>query len=267
MTFVKALLFLPAPSGFPKRPFNGPGHGIGIHDGLAVDIAGGAAYGLDQGSLGTQETFLVGIQDRHQGHFRHIQPLAQQVDPHQHVKFPQAQIADDLHAFHRVDIGVQVTHLDPVFRQVVGQVFRHALGQGGDQHPFITLFTQPDFRQQVIHLGRNRSYFHLRIDQAGRTNQLFDDLAGAIPLIRTRCRRDKHRLRRQVFELVKAQRPVVQCARQPETVLHQVFLARTVAAVHGAQLGNGHMALIHHQQGIMGQVIEQGRRRLAGPPA
>jgi hypothetical protein len=44
----------------------------------------------------------------------------------------QPQVPDDLDAFDRVDVGVQVAHLNAVLGQVVGQVLGHALGQGRD---------------------------------------------------------------------------------------------------------------------------------------
>jgi hypothetical protein len=56
----------------------------------------------------------------------------------------------------------------------------------------------------------------------------------------------------QRLELLEAQRPVVQGRGQAEAVLHQGFLARAVALVHAAELGNGDMALVDHQQGIIG---------------
>ena len=56
----------------------GLGHGalhragdlIGIENDLAVDIARGAADGLDQRGLGAQEAFLVGIENGDEGAFR-----------------------------------------------------------------------------------------------------------------------------------------------------------------------------------------------------
>ena len=41
------------------------GEVVGVEEGLALDVAGGAADRLDQGALSPQETLLVGIEDRH----------------------------------------------------------------------------------------------------------------------------------------------------------------------------------------------------------
>ena len=91
-------------------------------------MARGAADGLDQRAFRAQEALLVGVKDCDQRHFRQIQSLAQQVDADQHVEFAEPKIADDLDALDRVDVGMQVAHLDAVLRKIVGQVFRHALG-------------------------------------------------------------------------------------------------------------------------------------------
>ena len=73
-----------------------------------------AAHGLDQRTFGTQKTLLVGIENRHQRHFGNIQTFAQQVDADQHVEFAETQIADDLDALDRIDVGMQIAHLDAV---------------------------------------------------------------------------------------------------------------------------------------------------------
>jgi hypothetical protein len=60
---------------------------------MAVEVARGPADGLDQAALGAQKAFLVGVQNGHQRHLGNVQPLAQQVDAHQHVERAQAQVA------------------------------------------------------------------------------------------------------------------------------------------------------------------------------
>ena len=49
-----------------------------------------------------------------QRHLGNVEALAQQVDADQHVELAEAQVADDLDALDRVDVGVQVAHLDAV---------------------------------------------------------------------------------------------------------------------------------------------------------
>ena len=54
---------------------------------------------------------------------------------------------------------------------------------------------------------------------------------------------------------------------QAEAVLGQGEFAPVVAAVHAADLRHGLVALVDEQQGVVGDVFEEGRRRLAGPAA
>jgi hypothetical protein len=107
-------LLFATPFGLAHGPLHGIGHLVRIQDGAAMQVARGAAYGLDQRALGTQKTLFVGIQYGHQGHLGNVQALAQQVDAHQHVKGSQAQIAQNFHPLHRIHIAVQVAHLDAV---------------------------------------------------------------------------------------------------------------------------------------------------------
>ena len=74
---VERFLLLAAPIGLGDRALHRPRHGIGIEDHAAVDVARGAADGLNERGLAAQETFLVGVQDRDQRAFRNVEALAQ----------------------------------------------------------------------------------------------------------------------------------------------------------------------------------------------
>ena len=67
----------------------------------------------------------------------HVEALAQQIDADQHVELAEPQVADDLDALDRIDVGVQVAHLDAVLAQIVGQVLGHPLGQRRHQHALV----------------------------------------------------------------------------------------------------------------------------------
>ena len=257
------LLVAPA-LGLADRPFHGTGDAVRIEDRPAIEVTRRPTDGLDQRALGAQETFLVRIEDRHQRHLGHVQALAQQVDPHQHIEGAQAQVADDFHPLHGVDVRVQVTHPHAVVGEVVGEVFGHALGQGGDQHALFHGHAFGYFREQVVDLGQRRADLHLRVHQTGGTNHLLDDPAGMLGFVVAGGGGDKNGLRAHRFPFVEAHRPVVQRRGQAETVLHQGFLARTVALVHGADLRNADVGLVDHQQRVGRQVVVEGRRRLPG---
>ena len=55
---------------------HGVGHAVGVEDGAAFDVAGGSAHGLDEGALGAEEAFLVGVEDGDEGDFGQVEAFA-----------------------------------------------------------------------------------------------------------------------------------------------------------------------------------------------
>ena len=263
MRLVEGFLLLPATVGFVDGPLHGAGHLVGIKNGASLHIPRSTANRLDQRALGPQETFLVGIQNRHQRNFRHIQTFSQQVDPHQHVELAQPQVTDDFYPLHGINVGVQITHTDPMLAQILGQVFCHALGERGHQHPLALLDGLFGLPQQIVHLGGSRANLDLWVHQAGGAHHLFHHLARVLLLIGAGGRRHKHHLGCQLLPLLEFQRTVIHGGRQPEAEVDQRFLSGAVTFIHGSQLRDGHMGLVRNQQRILGQIIEQGRRRFA----
>ena len=62
--------------------------------------------------LGAQVAFLVGVQDGDQADLGQVEALAQQVDADDDVVDAEAQVAQDLDALQRVDLGVEVVGAD-----------------------------------------------------------------------------------------------------------------------------------------------------------
>ena len=77
-------------------------------------------------------------------------------------------------------------------------------------------------------------------------------------------RRDMHRLRPHRLPFLEAQRAVVEAGRQAEAIFGERRLAAEVAAIHAADLRDGDVALVGEDERVVGQIFEQGRRRLAG---
>ncbi len=227
-------------------------------------MPGGAAHGLDERALGAQKALFVRVQDRNQRHLWKVEALAQEVDADQHVELAEAQIANDLDPLYGFDLGVQVSHLHAVLGEIFREFFGHPLGQGGHQDAFLLLHPQMNFGKQIVDLAGSRSHQDLGIDQTGRPHHLFHHLRRFLALVLGRRRRDEDRLAHHRLELVETQRPVVESGRQAEAVLDQVLLARAVALVHPAELRNSDVALIDDHQGVGRQVVDEGRRRLAG---
>ncbi len=73
-------------------------------------------------------------------------------------------------------------------------------------------------------------------------------------------RRHEHELRDLPQELVEAQRPVVERRRQPEAVLDERLLARAIALVHTADLRHRLVRLVHEDEEVVREVVEQRER-------
>ena len=70
-----------------------------------------------------------------------------------------------------------------------------------------------------------------------------------------------------LHELLEIQRPVIERARQAEAIFDQHGLARLIAFVHAADLRDGGVRFIDHEQEILREKIEQRERLRAGRAA
>ena len=139
---------------------DGPPHRVGdlvgVHDHLTVDVAGGAADRLDQRGLRAEEPLLVGVEDGHQRHLGQVEALPEEVDADEHVVLAEAEVAEDLDALDRVDVGVEVADAQPLLEEVVGEVLGHLLGERGDEHPVAALGAVADLLDEVVDLALGR---------------------------------------------------------------------------------------------------------------
>ena len=53
-------------------------------------MAGGASDGLDEGALGAEEAFLVGVEDGYKRYFGEVEAFAEEVDADEDVVLPAA---------------------------------------------------------------------------------------------------------------------------------------------------------------------------------
>src|SRR5690606_28780693 len=150
------------------------------------------------------------------------------------------------------------------FRQIVREVFRHALGQRRDQYTLLYGYAQLDFAQQVVNLRQRRPDLNHWVYQPRGPHHLLDDIITVLVLVVGWRGRHKHALTHALLEFLELQGPVVHGGRQAKTELYQGRLARPVAPVHSTELPHGDMAFIDEHQGIGGQVIYQCGWRLAG---
>ena len=172
MLLIIVLLDLPSAVRLRDSRAHGICHIIRIHDNMSFRITRCTPNRLNQGSLGTQEAFLIRIQNRHQRNLRNIQTLTQQIDSHQYIKHIQTHVPDDLRPLQRVDIRMQVLHTNSYIAHIGCQVFRHPFGQRRHQNLMMVRHFLVDLRDQIINLSFHRPHIHFRIQQAGRPDDL-----------------------------------------------------------------------------------------------
>jgi len=162
---------------------------------------------------------------------------------------------------------MQVADLDAQLMEVVREVLGHLLGERRDEHPLAALDPTLDAVHQIVDLALGGMDLDARIDDAGRADELLHHLLAALELVGTGRRAHVDDLVQVRLELLERQRSVVQRGWQPEPEVDQDLLARAVVLVHAHDLGDGHVALVDHQQPVAREVVEQRPRPRAGLPA
>src|SRR5690606_15802138 len=154
---------------------DGIGDLVAEEDAVAVDVAGGAAGGLDEAGFVAQETLLVGVEDADQRDFREVEPLAQQVDADQYVEGCGAELAEDFHALDGVDVGVDVADLQAGALEAFGEVLRGFLGQRRDEDALALVHALAAEFDGFVDLAAERAQGDGGIEQAGRADDLLDN--------------------------------------------------------------------------------------------
>ena len=152
---------------------------------------------------------------------------------------------------------MQVLDLHSALQQVVRQVFRHLLGQRGHQNALVSLGASSNLREEIIDLPLGWLDHNLGIDESCGANDLFNEPVGLTQLVVAGGGREVDRLPDAIEELLPPQRSIVHRTGQPEPVLHQRALAGGVSLEHGADLRNGLVGLIDHQEEVLGEVVDQ----------
>ena len=122
----------------------------------------------------------------------------------------------------------------------------------------------PDLGEEVVDLALHRPDLQPRVHEAGGADHLLDhDAPRLLQLVGARRGGDVERLADPLLELLEVERAVVEGRGQAEAVLDERRLALAVAVVHPAHLRDRLVGLVHHDQRVLRQVVEQRRRRLA----
>ena len=115
MLSIVSVLHLAAPLRFVHSPSHGIGNLVSVHDNRAVDVSRRPPHRLDERRIGTKESFLVSVENRYEGHLRHVQPFAQQIDADEDVEYAGPQVADDFGPLDRRNIRMEIADEDAHF--------------------------------------------------------------------------------------------------------------------------------------------------------
>ena len=160
-----------------------------------------------------------------------------------------------------MDVGC----VDSVAQQVFGQFLCHSFGQCRNKGAFAPAACALYFLHQVVHRKVRGTHFDNRVEQSGGAYHLFHHHTTALcQFVIGRSGTHIDDLGHHLAELVKAQRAVVFGCRQTETILHQGFFARAVAAIHATDLRHADVAFVDNHQEVLGKEVEQTIRPCAG---
>ena len=151
---------------------------------------------------------------------------------------------------------------------VVGEVFGHALGEGGDEDALIFGGAVADLGEEVVDLTFDGPDFDGGVDEAGGSDDLLDDDAGGFgEFVWAGSGGDVDDLSGAGLELLEAEGAVVHGGGETEAVVDEVLLAGAVAVPHAVELGDGDVGLVDEDEEVFWEVVEQGGWGLAGEAA
>ncbi len=153
-------------------------------------------------------TFLVGIENPDEPDFGNVEPFPEQVDSHQHIELAQPELADDLGAFQRLDIGMEIAGLDAPVGKELGEFFGKFLGQRGDEGTVAPGNGCLHLADHIISLPGDRANLDIGVHQSGRADDLFHEPVRMFQLvIAWRCG-DEDRACHVLFELMEPEGPL-----------------------------------------------------------
>ena len=108
---------------------------------------------------------------------------------------------------------MEVADTDPRLLQVRGELLRHPLRQGRDNHTLTSLDALLDTSHQIVNLPRCRDHRDLRIHHAGRSDELLNDAVLLRHLVVSWRRGDIDHLPHARLKLFKGERTIIKGAR------------------------------------------------------
>src|SRR5208283_3085744 len=255
-------LGLPTAGHLGHRTLHRPRDPVGVQDDPPVDVAARAARSLDDRRLAAEVALLVRVQDRDEADLGKVEPLAEQVDPDQHVELSETKVAEDLDPLHRLHLGVEVADTEPLVREVVRELFARRLREGGHERSVPALHARSELDHEVGDVTLQRSDLDRGVDQSRRADDLLDEALRDLPFERSGGRRDEHRLGDVGQELGELERTIVAGGGEAPSELDQVVLAAPVALVHPLDLRDGDVGLVDEREEVVREEVEERVRGL-----
>ena len=127
----------------------------------------------------TEEAFFVCVENGNQRNFGKIEAFAEEIDANQNIINAHAEIAENVGAFHGVDVAVDVGSFDATIGKKFREVLGHFLGEGGGENSLALGNALVDFFDEVVDLVFAGTDFDFGIEQACRTDDLLGDVLAA----------------------------------------------------------------------------------------
>ena len=115
-----------------------------------------------------------------------------------------------------------------------------------------------DFFDQVLDLAFGFPYFDFRIEQAGRTDDLFDYLFRFFQFLFGRSRADINHFIYFFIKFIKIERAVIARGREAEAEIDKIIFAGLVAGIHAADLRNSYVRFIDEYDIIVRKEVHEG---------
>ena len=158
---------------------------------------------------------------------------------------------------------MQIFYADPGFPDIIRKIFRHTLCKRCDQDLVVFFYFFIDLSHKIIDLSLHWSHGDLRIKKSCRADDLLRAEKFMVRLVSGRGCGHEHHLIDMGLKLLKIQWAVIQGRRQAESIIHQCLLSRPVTEIHAADLRKRDMGLVHDDQEIIREIVEQRTRRLS----
>ena len=153
-----------------------------------------------------------------------------------------------------MDISAADAHTFKVCCKLLGRT----LGKCGYNNLLVALYADIYLLDKVVNLILRATHLKWWVDKSRRTYNLLNYCTfRADNLIVCWGCTNIERTTRKLLKLLEAQRTVVPCCRESETVLDKVLFSGSIASKHCAHLRNGDVALVDNEQKILGEVVQK----------